>query len=152
MIATFQCEGTGQRLSILDYDQSRTNNVRYRAVINDDQTAVLHLQSVDIKDSHQDVSQLSLCPGVLESEVLQLLSQAPVSNTLVCVLFLIEKLQEEIVYRSRNCHLLCDPRRREGRCFSCRDLLSDLRINASEEKPGDDLGFTDLIYQNDARH
>ena len=149
MIDTFYHRGTGQRLSILDYDQSRTNNVRYRAVINDDQTAVLHLQSVDIKDSHQDVSQLSLCPGVLESEVLQLLSQAPVSNTLVCVLFLIEKLQEEIVYRSRNCHLLCDPRRREGRCFSCRDLLSDLRINASEEKPGDDLGFTDLIYQND---
>ena len=90
-----------QKLSILDYNEenTRTNNVRYRAVINDDQTAVLHLQSVDIKDSHQDVSQLSLCPGVLESEVLQLLSQAPVSNGLACSLFIIENVEDRIMYR-----------------------------------------------------
>jgi len=125
-----------QKLSILDYNEEnkRTNNVRYRAVINDDQTAVLHLQSVDIKDSHQDVSQLSLCPGILESEVLQLLSQAPVSNTLVCVLFLIEKLQQEIVYRSRNCHLLYDRRPYQGVCSSCYELLNDLKTNADADK------------------
>ena len=87
-----------QRLSILDYDEKKTN-ARYRAVINDDQTAVLHLQSVDIKDSHQDVSQLSLCPGVLESEVLQLLSQAPVSSSMACSLFIIENVEDRIMYR-----------------------------------------------------
>ena len=90
MVSFFQCEGTGQRLSILDYDDSRTNNVRYRAVINDDQVAVLHLQSVDTEDTH-DVSQLSLCPGVLESYMV-------FSSTSITSM-LIEKAEDEIVYR-----------------------------------------------------
>ena len=83
-----------QKLSVQDYDESKTN-VRYKAVINDAQLAVLHLQTVDTEDT-PDISHLSLCPGVLESEVLHLLSQSPVSNTLVCVMFLIEKLQTDI--------------------------------------------------------
>ena len=98
MIDTFYHGVTGQRLSILDYDESRTN-VRYKAVINDAQLAVLHLQSVDTEDT-SDVSQLSLCPGVLESEILPLLSQSQVSTTTTaCLMFLIEKLEEQIVYR-----------------------------------------------------
>ena len=88
-----------QKLSILDYDESRTNNVRYKAVISDDQLAVLHLQSVDTEDTHQDVSQLSLCPGVLESEVLNLLSQSPVSSSLACSLFIIEKVEDRFMFR-----------------------------------------------------
>ena len=95
MITTFQGENKDLKLRIEDYDFSKSN-VRYKAVINDDQLAVLHLQTVDTELTHQDVSQLSLCPGVLESEVLHLLSQSPVSNTLVCVMFLIEKLQTDI--------------------------------------------------------
>ena len=118
-------------------------------MIDDDQLAVLHLQTVDTELTHQDVSQLSLCPGVLESEVLHLLSQSPVSNTLVCVMFLIEKLQTDIVYRSRSCHLLFDPRQWEGRCFSCRDLLTDLALNAGGEKPDGDPGLTDLMFHNE---
>ena len=98
MIDTFYHKVSGERLSILDYDESRTN-VRYKAIINDDQLAVLHLQSVGTKDTHQDVSQLSLCPGTLESEVLPLLSQSSLSTTTVCAMFLIEKLEEQIVYR-----------------------------------------------------
>ena len=139
MIDTFYHKESGVRLSIQDYDESRTN-VRYQAVINDDRLAVLHLQSVGTKDTHQDVSQLSLCPGTLESEVLPLLSQS-LSNTLVCVMFLIEKLETGIVYRSRSCSLLYDERQWEGRCFSCRDLLNDLRINAGREEPSDDLRY-----------
>ena len=73
MIDTFYHGETGQRLSILDYDEGRTN-VRYKAVINDAQLSVLHLQSVDTEDTQPDVSQLSLCPGVLETEVLQTVS------------------------------------------------------------------------------
>ena len=97
MIDTFYHKESGQRLSILDYDESRTN-VRYQAVINDDRLAVLHLQSVGTKDTHQDVSQLSLCPGTLESEVLPLLSRS-FSNSLACSLFLIEKVEERFIYR-----------------------------------------------------
>ena len=123
---TLISESGDQKLSILDYDESRTNNVRYKAVISDDQVAVLHLQSVDTKDTHHDVSQLSLCPGVLESEVLPLLSQSPVSNSLVCVMFLIEQLQAGVVYRSRNCQLVLDKTSPESRqvCGFCHDLFS----------------------------
>ena len=93
MFSAFRCEENGQTLSILDYDVSRTNNVRYKAVINDDQVAVLHLQSVDVDTQDTpDVSQLSLCPGVLESEV-------PFESCSDSTRFLIEKGEDEIVYR-----------------------------------------------------
>ena len=87
MISTFICRESEESLSILDYEASKTS-VRYRAVINDDQLAVLHLQTVDIKDT--PVSQLSLCPGVLESDDLSLQSSGK---------FLIERVEDGIVYR-----------------------------------------------------
>ena len=89
MIDTFYHGETGQRLSILDYDENRAN-VRYKAVINDAQLSVLHLQRVDTEDTQPDVSQLSLCPGVLESEVLE-------TNNVSKLL--IEKVGAEIVFR-----------------------------------------------------
>ena len=95
MISTFRCYVTDQRLTILDYDEKKTN-ARYRAVINEDKIAVLHLQSVDTQDT-PDVSQLSLCPGILESNVLQLLSMSNSSDYLVQVF--IEKVDHDIVYR-----------------------------------------------------
>ena len=95
---SFYSKAGEQRLSILDCDEIKSNAVRYKAVINDDQLAVLHLQTVGSEDS-PDVSQLSLCPGILESEILPLLSQSEVSPTQVCLMFLIEKLEEQIVYR-----------------------------------------------------
>ena len=47
-----------------NYDLRKTN-ARYKAVINNAQLAVLHLQTVSTEDT-SDVSQLSLCPGILE--------------------------------------------------------------------------------------
>ena len=90
MTASFRCYVTDQRLTILDYDETKTNG-RYRAVINEDKIAVLHLQSVDT--NYTSVSQLSLCTGVLESNVLQILSKE------YLVQVFIEKVDEEIVYR-----------------------------------------------------
>ena len=87
MSSTFRCYVTDQRLTILDYDEDKSN-VRYRAVINEDHLAVLHLQTVDIKDT--PVSQLSLCPGLLESEA---------GESVSLNMLLIEKLEEEIVLR-----------------------------------------------------
>ena len=84
-----------QRLTILDYDESKTNS-RYRAVINEDKLAVLNIQTVDTEDT-PDVSQLSLCPGVLESNVSQLLPSSSATNYLVQLL--IEKVDDDIVYR-----------------------------------------------------
>ena len=64
-----------------------------KAVINEDQAAVLHLQTVDIAtENTHDLSQLSLCPGVLESQI-------PFESCSDCTRFLIEKAEDEIVYR-----------------------------------------------------
>ena len=93
MISTFHCEDKSHQLSILDYDVTKSNG-RYRAVINDEQLAVLQVQSVDTRDC--PVSQLSLCPGVLETEVLDILSRSATNN--LTKLF-IEKVEDEIVYR-----------------------------------------------------
>ena len=94
MISTFRCYVTEQRLTILDYDEKKTN-ARYRAVINEDKIAVLHLQTVDTKDT--PVSQLSLCSGILESNVIELLSSSSTEKYLSQ--FFIEKIHDEIVYR-----------------------------------------------------
>ena len=93
MTASFRCFVTDQRLTILDYDETKSNG-RYRAVINEDKIAVLQLQSVDTEET---VSKLSLCSGVLESNVLQLLSSSSTTNYLLQ--FLIEKINDDIVYR-----------------------------------------------------
>ena len=74
--------------SILDYDITKSS-ARYKAVINDDQVVVVHLQNVDTKDT--PVSQLSLCPGVPETDVV--FSSSSITK------FLIEKVEDEIVYR-----------------------------------------------------
>ena len=89
MISTFHCVENGQRLSILDYERNRTDNVRYKAVINDGQLAVLQLQTVGSEDA-PDVSQLSLCPGVAEPDFL---GPAAIGK------LLIEKSGDEIVFR-----------------------------------------------------
>ena len=90
MIATFRCVENGQTLSVLDYDDvNRSKNVRYKAVINDYKVAVLQLNSVDTENT-PDVSQLSLCPGVLEADFF---GSPAVEN------LLIEKSGDEIVFR-----------------------------------------------------
>ena len=80
---------TSSSLSILDYDITKSS-ARYRALVNDDQVVVVHLQSVDTKDT--PLSQLSLCPGVPETDVV--FSSDSITK------FLIEKMEDEIVYRS----------------------------------------------------
>ena len=90
MITSFHSGETGIKLSIENYDLRKTN-VRYKAVINEDQVAVLHLQTVDDVKDTSDVSQLSLCPGVPESDVV--FSSSSVTK------LLIEKSGDEIVLR-----------------------------------------------------
>ena len=94
MISEFSCSVNDQRLGILDYDEKKTN-ARYRAVINEDKIAVLHLQTVDTEDT--TVSQLSLCSGILESDVQQLFSSSSDINYLTQIF--IEKVADNIVYR-----------------------------------------------------
>ena len=92
MISRFFCGEIDQRLSILEYDGTKCSG-RYRAVIDGDQATVLQLQSVDTKDV--PLSHLALCPGLTETEVLQVISHS--DNQIGRLL--IEKVEEEIVYR-----------------------------------------------------
>ena len=92
MISRFYCGEIDQRLDILEYDGTKCSG-RYRAVIDGDQATVLQLQSVDTKDV--PLSQLALCPGLTETEVLQVISHS--DNQIGRLL--IEKVEEEIVYR-----------------------------------------------------
>ena len=78
------------RLNVL-HDNVIKCGVRYRTIVNDDQLAVLQLQSVGPKEPHHDVAQL--CPGVAESRVLRTPSVTSVAK------FLIERVENEIVYR-----------------------------------------------------
>ena len=90
MISTFISLLDHQRLSIIDFDVSK-NHARYKAVINDDQLVILHVQSV-VTEATPDVSQLSLCQGVMESEI-------PFEFFTDSGKFLIERTNREIVYR-----------------------------------------------------
>ena len=94
MISEFSCSVNDQRLGILDYDEKKTN-ARYRAVINEEKMAVLHLQTVDTEDT--TVSQLSLCSGIIEADVQQLFSSSSDINYLTQIF--IEKVADNIVYR-----------------------------------------------------
>ena len=75
--------------TILKYDETKSN-ARYKAVMKDGQLVVAHIQNVDtLLDA--PLSQLSLCSGVLESDA--------VSSSVSITKLLIEKIEDEIVYR-----------------------------------------------------
>ena len=75
--------------TILKYDETKSS-ARYKSVMNDGQLVVAHLQTVDtLLDA--PLSQLSLCPGVPEAEV--------VFSSVSITKFLIEKMESEVVYR-----------------------------------------------------
>ena len=89
MITTLHGGETGLKFSIENYDLRKTN-MRYKAVINDAQLAVLHLQSVNIENTQSDVFQLSLCRGAIEGDF---------SGSAAIEKLLIEKAGDEIVLR-----------------------------------------------------
>ena len=109
--------------TILKYDETKSS-ARYKAVMNDGQMVVAHLQTVDTKDT-PDVSQLSLCLGVNEADILS--SDATEK-------LLIEKVGEEIVFRSRNCQLLFNNNNQGLVCQICEDLFSDLNVEIDREE------------------
>ena len=83
------CLVMASTFTILKYDETKSS-ARYKAVMNDGQLVVAHLQNVDtLLDA--PLSQLSLCPGVPES--VMGFSSSSITK------FLIEKIEDEIIYR-----------------------------------------------------
>ena len=71
--------------------------VRYPAIINDNQFVVIQMSSVD-RSVGDDLDMMTLCTGSLETEILPLLT-SNVFATEVCIMFFIEKIGLNIVYR-----------------------------------------------------
>eukprot|EP00092_Neocalanus_flemingeri_P023270 GFUD01025231.1.p1 GENE.GFUD01025231.1~~GFUD01025231.1.p1 ORF type:complete len:537 (-),score=94.34 GFUD01025231.1:84-1655(-) len=90
-------------------------------IVSIDSLEKLKLKGDDILKS---LSQISVCPGVAENEVLPLLSNFGNVN-IATVMFLIEKEGTEVVYRSRECEMVRMDKK-EKLCVSCRDLFLSL--------------------------
>ena len=107
--------------TILKYDETKSN-ARYKAVMKDGQLVVAHIQNVDtLLDA--PLSQLSLCSGVLESDA--------VSSSVSITKLLIEKIEDEIVYRSRDCLLLFNTEDSGNFCQFCRDLFHSIKVETN---------------------
>ena len=76
---------------------TRDQSVRYPAMINDNQFVVMQMSSVD-SSVGDDLDMMTLCTGSLETEILPLLTSS-VFATEVCIMFYIEKIGQNVVYR-----------------------------------------------------
>eukprot|EP00092_Neocalanus_flemingeri_P027764 GFUD01030137.1.p1 GENE.GFUD01030137.1~~GFUD01030137.1.p1 ORF type:complete len:249 (+),score=46.48 GFUD01030137.1:34-747(+) len=104
----------------------------------------LKLKSDDILKS---LSQISVCPGVAENEVLPLLSNFGNVN-IATVMFLIEKEDTEVVYRSRECEMVGIDKKEEL-CFSCSDLFRSLEQDFSGIKSEPVTCTPTIEFKND---
>merc|ERR1719282_540910 len=68
---------------------------------------------------------MTLCTGSLETEILPLLTSS-VFATEVCIMFYIEKIGKQVVYRSRNCPLVLPKYTKYNKCHNCQELLDYL--------------------------
>ena len=98
MLSKFICNENGQQLKVQNYKLPDEDVVvRYPAVINDKKFVVMQMSSVD-SSVGDDLDMMTLCTGSLETEILPLLT-SNVFATEVCIMFYIEKIGQQVVYR-----------------------------------------------------
>ena len=98
MMSIFMCQENSNCLKILNYVPPQSNqSTIYPALINDDQFVVMQMSSVD-SSVGDDLDMMTLCTGSLETEILPLLTSS-VFATEVCIMFYIEKIGKQVVYR-----------------------------------------------------
>ena len=102
MLSKFTCAEINTHIDIQDYEPPDVGtNSRYPALIDDNQMVVLQMSGVDdIENKDLNLSMVTLCPGVLETEILPLLSQTDMTTFNICSMFYIENVNHNIVYRS----------------------------------------------------
>ena len=132
MFSKFVCQELGDQMQIQDYKlPDGDGSVRYPALINNNQFVVMQMSSVENSvDNHLDM--MTLCSGSLETEVLPLLTSS-IFATEVCVKFYIEKIGQQVVYRSRECSLVLPNNDMYKKCQSCRVLKENLCANFNKE-------------------
>ena len=98
MINRFICHENGHQMNVKDYKvPAKEETVRCPALINDNQCVVMQMSSVD-SSVGDDLDMMTLCTGSLETEILPLLT-SNVFATEVCIMFYIEKIGLNVVYR-----------------------------------------------------
>jgi len=134
MISKFECVGQNEALHVIDYHE--THNTKFKALRNwssedetVEETLVVNFQTIrkDLFPNGDLLSKLDefhLCPGILESEILPLMSNF-VNANLACVMFFIERISDQIFYRSRNCQLVYQEQSSKL-CKACGDLFKNL--------------------------
>ena len=101
MLAKFICqEDSNLKLEISDFDPPGPGeDRRYPAMINDDQFVVLKMTDVGNNLQSEDLSDIHLCEGLLETEVLPHFLSGQISSEISTLIY-IEKLNQHVVYRS----------------------------------------------------
>ena len=129
MLTKFTCPLNQDYIEILDYEPPEPGvSKMYPALINDSQLVVMKMSGVaddNLVENDSSTSllkinklKLNLCDGVLETEL-------PLGSYLsgfdIYKKIFIEKIGEQVVYRSRNCPLFMTILRK---CQYCLDLLN----------------------------
>ena len=99
MKADFVClEKPEWQIQVLDYKPPDKDISRFVAKVNSNQLVVMQMTSVD--DSlGDDLEMMTLCSGSLETEILPLLTSSVTSATEACVMFYIDKIGHQVMYR-----------------------------------------------------
>ena len=87
------------QIQVLDYKPpDKDERSRFSAKVNNNQLIVMQMTSVDDSLGH-DLEMMTLCSGSLETEILPLLTSSVTSATEACVMFYIDKIGHQVMYR-----------------------------------------------------
>ena len=92
-------EKPGWQIQVVDYKPpEKDERSRFAAKVNNNQLVVMQMNSVDDSLS-DDLDMMTLCSGYLETEILPILTSSITSATEACVMFYIDKIGHQVMYR-----------------------------------------------------
>ena len=102
MLSRFICHENRTQINILDYEPPDVGtNKKYPALISGNKLVVVQMSGVeDIQNN--DLNMVTICPGLLETEILPLLSQTEMTTSNFLSMFYIENVKHNVVYRYIN--------------------------------------------------
>ena len=99
MLTKFTSPDCKQQFEIFNFDSPKPGDDKSCvALVNDNQLVVMKMADVSNDVQCEDLSLLNLCPGLLETEVLPLISSSQIKSEIYSLVF-IERCSQHIVYR-----------------------------------------------------
>ena len=130
-MSRFACFDSDDNFIIFDYQYPRVSE-RFRAVVNG-APMVVHLSPCSVLD----MEEARLCPGVIEENASETVTQSEVY---------IESVGDKIYYRSRNCPLVIDNHATGDTCEECDQIKTIRKVGKLHEPPKDDIYKEDDDY------